>query len=92
MFAYTSSSLNKRLAPKAVITIGIGNGFTSILLKRAGDDVVTIDINSSVGRDIYSSLVEPKSRPLWSIFWILLFAVVFLSIRRSTSLNGVFEC
>lgn len=47
-----------KLAPRDIIEIGIGNGFTSSFLRRAGYDVVTVDINPALGPDICAPLAE----------------------------------
>ena len=44
------------LRPKNVIEIGIGNGFTSSFLRRAGYSVTTADINPQLEPDICASL------------------------------------
>jgi SAM-dependent methyltransferase len=45
-----------RLKPANILEIGIGNGFTSSFLKRAGFDVVTVDINAALEPDICSPI------------------------------------
>lgn len=60
-FAHQIHDINA-LSPKTIIEIGIGNGFTSTFLKRSGYDVVTVDINPSLGPDICSSIAELQSR------------------------------
>jgi len=50
-----------RLRPSSMLEIGIGNGFTSTFLKRAGVDVFTVDINAALSPDVVCSLDElPK--------------------------------
>jgi SAM-dependent methyltransferase len=51
-----------QLRPKSVLEIGIGNGFTSTFLKRAGYDVTTNDINPSLEPDICCPLSELAQR------------------------------
>lgn len=41
-----------KLKPRTILEIGIGNGFTSTILKKSGFDVTTADINESLGPDI----------------------------------------
>lgn len=55
-----SHQLNKiySLRPKSVLEIGIGNGFTSTFLKRAGIEVTTVDINVALAPDIVCDLSE----------------------------------
>lgn len=50
-FAHQINDIHK-LSPKNIIEIGIGNGFTSTFLKRAGFDIVTVDINPDLGPDL----------------------------------------
>jgi len=45
-----------KLRPASIIEIGIGNGFTSSFLKRAGYDVTTVDINQNLKPDICAPL------------------------------------
>lgn len=45
-----------RLKPGSVLEIGIGNGFTSSFLRRAGIDVYTVDINPHLEPDLVSSI------------------------------------
>jgi SAM-dependent methyltransferase len=51
-----------QLRPKSVLEIGVGNGFTSTFLKRAGYDVTTSDINPALEPDICCPLSELPSR------------------------------
>jgi SAM-dependent methyltransferase len=46
------------LRPKSILEIGIGNGFTSTFLKRAGYEVTTNDINPVLEPDICCSLSD----------------------------------
>lgn len=45
-----------KIRPKSILEIGPGNGFTSLFLKRAGYDVVTVDINPALKPDICAPL------------------------------------
>jgi 2-polyprenyl-3-methyl-5-hydroxy-6-metoxy-1,4-benzoquinol methylase len=47
-----------KLAPRDILEIGIGNGFTSSFLRRAGYDVMTADINPALEPDICAPLSE----------------------------------
>ena len=49
------------MRPRSVIEIGIGNGFVSSFLKRAGIPVTTVDLNPALGPDICAPLdqLEP---------------------------------
>lgn len=50
-----------KIKPNSVLEIGIGNGFTSTFLKRAGIEVCTVDINANLTPDIICPLNElPK--------------------------------
>ena len=49
-----------KLNPKSILEIGPGNGFTSSFLKRAGYEVVTVDINPALKPDICAPLHELK--------------------------------
>src|SRR5690606_9829851 len=44
------------LRPKNILEIGIGNGFTSSFLRRAGYAVTTVDINPELEPDICAPL------------------------------------
>lgn len=46
------------MRPTDILEIGIGNGFTSSFLKRAGYDVTTVDINPALEPDICAPLDE----------------------------------
>src|SRR5690606_25285672 len=46
------------LKPTNILEIGIGNGFTSAILKRAGYPVTTVDINPELEPDICAPLDE----------------------------------
>jgi SAM-dependent methyltransferase len=50
-----------QLRPKSILEIGLGNGFTSTFLKRAGYEVVTADINPALEPDICCPLSELPS-------------------------------
>lgn len=50
-----------KLRPKDVLEIGVGNGFTSSFLRKAGYDIVTADINPALEPDICAPLVELES-------------------------------
>lgn len=45
-----------KLKPNSILEIGIGNGFTSSFLKRAGYEVYTVDINPNLKPDLVSSI------------------------------------
>ena len=45
-----------RLRPEGILEIGIGNGFVSTFLRRAGYDVVTADINSHLEPDVVAAI------------------------------------
>ena len=47
-----------QLAPKSLIEIGIGNGFTSSFLQRSGIDVTTVDINEDLEPDICAPICD----------------------------------
>jgi SAM-dependent methyltransferase len=47
-----------KLRPSSILEVGIGNGFTSSYLRRAGYDVVTADINPALEPDICAPLDE----------------------------------
>jgi SAM-dependent methyltransferase len=49
------------LRPRSILEIGLGNGFTSTFLKRAGYEVVTADINPALEPDICCPLSELPS-------------------------------
>lgn len=51
-----------RLKPASVMEIGIGNGFVSTYLRRAGVPVTTVDINADLNPDICSPLHELNSK------------------------------
>lgn len=51
-----------RIGPKSVLEVGIGNGFTSTFLKRAGFDITTVDINRALEPDVCASIDEMPSR------------------------------
>jgi hypothetical protein len=46
------------LRPASILEVGIGNGFTSMYLRRAGYNVVTSDINPELEPDICAPLDE----------------------------------
>jgi len=46
------------LSPFSVLEVGIGNGFTSAILKQAGLSVTTADINPELGADHCASIHE----------------------------------
>lgn len=46
------------LRPGSIVEVGIGNGFTSTFLKRAGFEVVTVDINPDLEPDICAPVSE----------------------------------
>ncbi len=46
------------MKPESILEIGIGNGFTSTFLKRAGFGVTTVDINLELSPDICCSIGE----------------------------------
>jgi protein-L-isoaspartate O-methyltransferase len=45
-----------KLKPKDILEIGLGDGFVSSFLKRAGYDVTTVDINPALEPDICAPL------------------------------------
>lgn len=45
-----------KLKPTSILEIGIGNGFTSTYLKKAGFEVLTVDINQKLNPDICSPI------------------------------------
>jgi hypothetical protein len=47
-----------KLRPTSILEIGIGNGFTSMFLRRAGYQVTTADINPALEPDICAPLEE----------------------------------
>lgn len=47
-----------RLEPKRVLEVGPGNGFLSVLLRKAGVEVTTVDINPELSPDIVSSISD----------------------------------
>jgi 2-polyprenyl-3-methyl-5-hydroxy-6-metoxy-1,4-benzoquinol methylase len=50
-----------KLKPSSILEIGIGNGFTSTLLKRSGIEVCTVNINAALSPDIVCPISElPK--------------------------------
>jgi len=49
------------LKPINILEIGIGNGFTSSFLRRAGFEVVTVDINPNLDPDICCPISEIES-------------------------------
>lgn len=49
------------LRPKSILEVGIGNGFTSTFLRRAGYSVTTADINPALGPDICAPLDQVAS-------------------------------
>jgi SAM-dependent methyltransferase len=56
-FSHQINAIHAR-KPKNILEIGIGNGFTSTLLRHAGYDVVTADINPNLEPDICAPLAE----------------------------------
>lgn len=50
------------MRPKSAIEIGVGNGFVSTYLRRAGVSVITADINPALGADICAPLAEVRAR------------------------------
>ncbi len=48
------------MRPKSAIEIGLGNGFVSTYLRRAGVPVITADINPSLEPDICAPLAEVR--------------------------------
>lgn len=46
------------MRPKSVLEVGLGNGFVSTFLKRAGIQVTTVDINPNLEPDICAPLNE----------------------------------
>ena len=50
-----------KLRPKSILEIGIGNGFTSSFLRRAGYRVTTVDINQDLEPDICAPLDQVGS-------------------------------
>lgn len=46
------------LKPRSVLEIGIGNGFVSTYLRRAGIEVVTVDLNCELSPDICCELKD----------------------------------
>ncbi|NER23864.1 MAG: class I SAM-dependent methyltransferase [Symploca sp. SIO1C2] len=50
-----------RLKPTSILEVGIGNGFTSSFLRRAGFEVVTVDINPRLEPDICCPISEMQS-------------------------------
>jgi len=50
------------MRPLSVIEVGLGNGFTSSFLKRAGYQVLTVDINENLSPDICCSITELPDR------------------------------
>lgn len=53
-----------QLGPERVLEIGPGNGFLSALLRQAGVQVTTVDINPELSPDIVSSIADlPSSLP-----------------------------
>jgi SAM-dependent methyltransferase len=51
-----------KLKPSSVLEIGIGNGFVSSFLRKAGIDVFTVDINPNLSPDIVSPISELPSK------------------------------
>lgn len=49
------------LKPTSILEVGVGNGFTSTYLRKAGYDIVTVDINESLNPDICAPLSELES-------------------------------
>jgi len=49
------------LKPKRMLEIGVGNGFVSTFMRRAGVDVVTADINPQLNADICCPMSELPS-------------------------------
>jgi|LauGreDrversion4_2_1035121.scaffolds.fasta_scaffold03886_4 hypothetical protein len=54
-FAHQINLLHS-LGPRSVLEVGMGNGFTSLYLRRSGIDVTTVDINPSLGPDVCCDL------------------------------------
>ena len=48
----------RAMRPESVLEIGIGNGFTSVFLKRAGIAVTTADINAYLEPDVCGSIED----------------------------------
>lgn len=48
------------MKPESAIEIGVGNGFVSTFLKRAGVPVITADINPALDPDICAPLAEVR--------------------------------
>lgn len=51
-----------RLRPDDVLEVGPGNGFVSTLLRRAGYEVVTADINPALEPDVCASIEDLPTR------------------------------
>ncbi len=51
-----------KLRPESILEIGIGNGFTSSFLRKAGFDIVTADINPALAPDICAPLDQLESQ------------------------------
>lgn len=49
------------MRPKSAIEIGLGNGFVSTYLRRAGLPIITADINPALEPDICAPLAEVRS-------------------------------
>jgi len=64
-FASYAYQLKEVLAsnPRTVLEIGIGNGIVSTLLRKAGVEVTTLDIDASLGPDIIGSVTEIPVEP-----------------------------
>ncbi len=50
------------MRPESILEVGIGNGFTSTFLRKAGFAVTTVDINCALDPDICASIAEMKSK------------------------------
>ena len=48
--------------PKIILEIGIGNGFVSTFLKKAGYQVITADINPNLNPDIVAPISDLKNK------------------------------
>jgi SAM-dependent methyltransferase len=60
-FAHQINDIYKFNANK-ILEVGIGNGFVSTYLKRAGYDVTTVDINCELGPDLCLPISELEEK------------------------------